>query len=953
MAESALRLLGVAPSGPGLRTALRTMVKPGVTVVTALDDQRLAIIRDLLFQENPADIEPFIELAGRFLHLLEEPAPLVMSPAQQLAVMEELAPERPPDDPLAASLKHPGTQRLTVERLSELRSWGLDSAQLREAADQCQEPFAAKLRSLADLDQSLRLTGEEFGREFSAERLRRAVEGSLKQCPIRHIVCLAGAVEDPSREQVLAWAAEQGVRVDIIADWRSDGRLYETTRRLSERLGVPVAAFEDAGRWSDALFTDQVAVEHPGLKFVASPDSLAEVEDAIRFCLRRQSEHGELPEEQLLFARRAEEYAPLVKAAARRLGVGVHVGQSEPLLTNRFARCVLDVLLALSGDDVRRLLRPASTTYFGLGTKERESLWHALSESCRHADQWEKLADWSRESEVAWLTHLLEWRADARQERRPLGDWINRLRLFVAETRMIECAMDDAETATRDQYAGTAMQSSLADRLIAPSEPLGLAAFAKLCERVWTDATVYVSTDPNGIRFRSSTAALGDYKTVCLLGMLEGSLPRRRREDPLLNDAERRALRGATDGKVDLPDSHLMAAEERAEFHRLCTAASRSLRLSFPASDEDRDTIPAFYMNELCRAVGQEFEPEQPRVRELAPAKEDCLTPSDLALRKALDGPRQHAKRIRLHSEEIRDSLRPDFDGDVTPDELQDAAACPLRATMIHRLHMRTPRQSSVMGRLRDPVSQAGLTMSPTQDLAEAELLEAMASEIERRYPELNPWEARMLKTASERVAREMSQQEMRARDLWEREADGAQVLELGKDGFPNAFPIGNGEKIIISGKAIWMVAAGLPRVLLYRTSDPQWRASDQEGAELPDGLLSAALYALALCGKFTRGPVGIEIATLSGERRLYTVSSLERLRVLADVSHGIERREISASRKEFADLVKAELRKAAQRLKAMTALPISGPQCARCGYGEICRASQEFGEQELWENGE
>jgi hypothetical protein len=90
----------------------------------------------------------------------------------------------------------------------------------------------------------------------------------------------------------------------------------------------------------------------------------------------------------------------------------------------------------------------------------------------------------------------------------------------------------------------------------------------------------------------------GDFDVVYVLGAVEGALPPRGREDPLLPDRERRRFAG-------LPTHASQRLEERRDF-LAALAAARERVLTFPRADAraQRSRLPAQWVLESARALG-------------------------------------------------------------------------------------------------------------------------------------------------------------------------------------------------------------------------------------------------------------------------------------------------------------------------------------------------------------
>jgi ATP-dependent helicase/nuclease subunit B len=157
-------------------------------------------------------------------------------------------------------------------------------------------------------------------------------------------------------------------------------------------------------------------------------------------------------------------------------------------------------------------------------------------------------------------------------------------------------------------------------------------------------ATVDSRATGRGVRALGVMDARGEsFRVLFLLGLKEGIFPRTVREDPLLRDGARAALRH--------PAGYWIAQkaagheEERLLFYLAAASAREHLYCVYPRSDESgRALVPSLYLRELCRTAGVDFPadsvrhvPRQPglKLETLPPA---LAAPGELSLRLALEG---------------------------------------------------------------------------------------------------------------------------------------------------------------------------------------------------------------------------------------------------------------------------------------------------------------------------
>lgn len=953
MAELRLRVVGAPPSGPGWAGVLRAHVRPG-DVITSSSDRRFRAAADVLSDIEDLEYSSLIDLVGRFLDMMGLTRGRIASPSLQMAAVAELCEGLSEESPLYLSRRHRGLHRLASETMSEFRKWGLDGVYMAALIPDASETLSAKLSSLSHLDKGLNAIFDQLGREFSAERIRRCLEQEPKQkFPIRRILAIAGTEENPLFERTLAWAARTGIEVTIIVDWRIGGGMFPASSRLADRMGSVIQEHDMLPAWHDAVFTGKQAVESPEAIIVSAPDPLAECEWALRRCQELMKD-GEMPGRMAIFARDGELYGPLIHASATRFGVPLSSLLTIPLLSSGFARTIAEAVRVVAGNDVRDLNKLSRSSYLGTSVALRLELETALAEARRAGDdQWKRAEEWAEENHerLPWLAELLAWRTACLDKPVPLAGWMARLRELPDKLDMIKHAVEDESTMLRDKAALHVLPQSLGDiSLLSGMEGAkehDLAAFTRIALDVWDEARISLKTNDGGVRFVTSTESLSGSQTILALGMLEGSFPRRRAEDPLITDADIAELRELSGGRVDLPDSFERAAQERDEFIRLISTAEKSLWLSIPQADESQDNIPAFYLDELERALGTAARRVYSRAQ-FAPAEEDCLNRADLNLSRALAGPRETLSRPEIQSEEVRNLASPAEGEPISIDELQDALACPFRAVMRHELKVSSQRRRSLSGLLINVPMIAGLATAPTEVEAREQLVRAVEQVLEKESPHLDEWQIRLLKSASERWIPEWIEREFLARQLWTRG-----LIEdrprLGQPSLPNQTN-SEGHTLRFSGEASagWL-NDDFRAVTLWMGDSPEQVNEDEDWAKedrLKIGLWLMAMYG----GKAPRSAV--EADSPDGPRRLYYFGDgpLPNRRQAGPCK--VIR--VGDSPAMFRQ-VRGAWTEAMRRLRKGDARPTPAESaCQNCAYGELCRSSSEFGETtDLFERSE
>jgi hypothetical protein len=791
----------------------------------------------------------------------------------------------------------------------------------------------------------------EINREFAADRIKRCLDQKLEyQSAIKRVVILAGSEEKPLYELWVAWLADQGVEVEVLVDYGPENsRLFPASKRLSERMGKKIASISKAERWHDALFTAKQTPDGPKITISRAPDPLAECEWALRACQAKISS-GTMPSRLCIYARSSDSYGPLLKAAALRLGIPLDAKVNVPLLTTGFARSIVTMLKALFGNDVRALGKAARSSSFGVGAEGQAALWTLLSEACRDKEtQWETVEAWCQEREdFAWLYEALVWRAEAVDLEAPLSVWAQRLVDFFATSSIVDLSNDSPAAHSRDVRAQTTLQSSVAafasisDSLSA--RDLRCRNFLALAESIWEEALVEAPGDAFGVQFMTRTESLPNSELLCVLGMLEGVLPRRRSENAILFDSDLAEISELSRGRFDLPNSFDRAAKERDEFVRICAATSSEVIFSYPETSDDRDNVPAFYLKELERAGGPLVEHVQHSRLNTAPPQEECKSPADDKLRKAMDGPRVWPEDPSLTTGEALDLVRRDPADGVRPNEVEAILTCPFRAMAIYRLNLKPPHRRRLMSLIAGIAQDANLPSAKTPEEARTRLKTQADETLDGLFPDLESWELKLLDSAADRLIEDWVQREFAARSLWPREGTALPV-SIGEEGLRADVP-NKDLPILLTGNAAGKHAMEpFDVVQLFVPSLPERMEPADDPDNFPLWLVPFGLWMMSMRGGQSQYPA-LEVDSLKGERFFLTIQTPEGTRLQARVQDGLYKKEISlVSQPNFFRGVKNRLTEAADLLNSGETNVRPGEACRTCSYGELCRRSSIYGE--------
>ena len=564
--------------------------------------------------------------------------------------------------------------------------------------------------------------------------------------------------------------------------------------------------------------------------------------------------------------------------------------------------------------------------------------------------QWQALEDWVQENSEAheWLKALLDWRRKAVSGSLRLPEWFGILKELNREQKLPWVTLENKGGLMdeRDRRALNQMERLLVNHIsvddVTQSSSMSLKEFVALCEKLWTDGDVSIPFAENGVRVTSDPNVIGDVDHLFVLGMLEGVFPRRRSEDPILTDVERAEISALRPDQPPLPDSRSKAQAERDEFYRVCAAANRSIVFSYPLADDQKDNIPAFYLSEVERAHGKIESHNYPRP-ELAPAIEKCLAEADINLRRAYEGPRESPLAIGLESEPARSAIRPSIDAAFQPNVLRDALQCPFQYLARHVLKVRVKRQPARWSTLRrlPQVSQ----LLTKDDMADAEraMIIALDSQLDLLYAEVPEWEMRLLRAGGQRLIRDWLQRESRSREQWPKTSGSVKSnVAFGTHGVRSNMP----GDVKLEG-----VVPGISRLNSYNVVHLYGSPIDSAKGLSEADQLYLGLHLLAIHEPGREG--ALEVEGMAGKRSLVILGRKASEPLPSSASDGLQVVDLATeddagvSKKVFFEKVKLALSDAMRNIVDARVDAIKGDHCDWCDFGELCRRSRGFGEED------
>lgn len=853
-----------------------------------------------------------------------------------------------PESPFYASREFAGFVRRLQATLRELRLWRITPRRLRRAAENAEPWLSGKLQSLADLEVALRAGLDAAAREMETDRLERCLGYEEELAPSRSLFLYSGGEYAPLWADWIRWLLKQGIDVTLVLDGHASAAgIFQGADRLLADLEVKAGFEGETCALARSLFSDQAELE-PGLdvRILSAGDPLGEVEWALR-AIREEVEAGMPLEQASIYARNLADYAPLLESASERFEIPLRIARRETLANNGWVRFFLAYLAACGQDRPAGLGPLAAGSYVGLDHEVANLHDSTIQLASSAEDPWGDLRVRLSQEIAAdrWLLEAVRLHSKAEMDPISFAEWFAEFESIAEAPWLQGEGSAESPTAARDRAARSALFHALDQR----------ASFAEAAGEEWSFLNVvsevrrlaeqndYGWSDPQqGVAVASTAYALGSPQVLCILGMVEGSFPRRRAEDPILSDAERSALAELIPKRAALRLSHDVARGERDELVRLCASPGRSLLLYYPRSGEERENTPAFYLTEVARAAGAASRSIALPSARLAPPAEECLFAADQALRSVLDAPKVFPREPALALEEVQSALGGMPEEGLTPGELRDAATCTFKYVFRRRLGLHSGHQAPAYYRLRRLPEAIRLSHAGSDEEAERTLIAALEAEIEEQADLLTPHERRLMDSGGRREIRGWIEREFVAREIWRKDEETYQgEVEFGQHGTANLLPYPGGT-IKIRGRFAAVGDLGdyaIGQVYGYRLPSS---ANDIQKLNAPEFLeLGVQLWSLAK----RKRSVGLEVDTPSGERILALLPKPETADLESRVSLGLRVLDLG-EKKAFFERVKKILEQTAKRIESGELRPSPGDWCARCELGEICRWAQGYGEQ-------
>lgn len=955
-----LHLLGISPGVRNLKLTLERFGKRKAGCVILPDDALMPLLAEWDLGPD-LEVITFSSLVTKLLSILGVNRAYVAAPKLRLEAMVVAADKG--DFSIFRNLpRFEGLQRSVDASLVELAEHGIDLEPLVEAIEE--GALRNKLSELLQLKQGSEALLNSIGRlnPSQAYSMLDLSEFKPEGC-LERILFVAGKHPSPMMAMVATHLKEVGCQVWWVTESAPNRALFGCESDVAALLGLCVPIEGESGLGDLVFSHDNPSPPDPlspgkgegGLmpkvRIETSVDALTECEWALRGCLkelRRGTSAGQIT----IFCRDMESYGPLLIDAARRLAVPIRIPTQINLLSNGFARLILDSIEICAGKDVAELSKILPSSYMHLTVDEMVLAQDLLREARKTDLPWQlaqqQLAPhpWAQT-----LVSLIEWRGKVLNQTLRRQVWLKAVQELMSLWDA-DLLFGSSMTQQRDVRAQSAMLRAIAySASVFPDrdEQLTFQEFARLARSLWENEEVSVPAQEVGILVTDRADALGDLSYLHILGMLEGDFPSRRSENEIFGDFDREEInRALPPGAFPLWSSHDLAQQQRDDFVRLCSAPTGTLVASYPLTGEDRDNVPALYLRELERVASPEkvhYDRSQ-----WTPEDEDPLSVYDEGIQRAKANKVQPLETFNSISEETK-ALFPWPDGrGFQPRQLARIRECAYRFFVDQRLKLpRSSRDERWQALLRLPIS-AQLPVQPDAVRGREALESALAEWISTIQYDVGDTETRIFSAVGQRLVEGWLQREFSSRAYFPR--SNVQVnVPFGDFGLKRqAIP----DFVLAGSVDAFSEMDGIPMVTLYRATQPKQMekfSPTKSQAEQERILVEFGLVALsAMIGK---GAI-IEIDSVYDNLRcLYYMGKDDKAEKARGLPENLrwytfatdEMTGVTVNRIGF--MIKDLSLEGASFIQRVEVAEKAGNHCQFCDFGEVCRRHRDYGEQE------
>lgn len=925
-----LTVLPLVPGADNLRKVLEALGRAQPTIVTSLESGKILALKEIaepLCEENPElsvlDWRQAVQSELIRMHFDASPPSNGHVLTAVARAMQDLAEDRP----LARVAGFVGAHEAVMRVADEFRAYKLEPRDVIERAPEGSN-LRAKLEDLATIIESSELELARLQRVFLSRTMTDCMQDDAPQKPLHRWIVHVGSTVHPFARDWLTWLAQQGCDVLVVCDSHaSHPDMFAGSRWW---LGQPRPPEGNASLLAERLFTPSEPLplgNSPSVTVLRASDPLAECEWVIRLCAEKIGQ-GEDPASITILARSHDDYTPLLQAASTRFGVPLCQPERAELLSNAFARTWVGVLEGMTKKHPTQFLRLTRQIGMTLPTLESEDGYEG-------APRWKDLETLTEDSP---LRALLLWRAQALSERRNLDGWHDMLAKLAEQEWCTASIERSGEFAERDRHAHSGLRRAISTAAsferLQEHPPVDFATFLVRARRLWEQETITVPSLDNGVRVCREASMIGSQGTLMILGTIEGSFPRRRREEPVLSDDERATI------SEGLPDSHSRALEERDEFYRAVASAGSDLVISYCETTGESFNIPAHFINHILELVPDAVSIVHAR-RELFPAEPACLV--DQQLKAALDLPKLPRTGFEIHTEDSRQVIASSLQG-VSIRALERATVCRFQFFLQDVCKYPSYRHSTPLGLARVIPQRGGLVHQPNQETARRALhsvLDELLAELD-----LPHHQTILMRMVSERAIEAWIDREFRARELW----SPVPAPDVYFDGGSFHRHAPHTSITLRGGLDNVQKIAGQTVFTIYSTSDPIDTKNQDRSAR--ERLVGPDAFRMALGFYFLKvnaAPIAFMVDHPGG-RRMVQWSGLP-LPQLSQADMEFKRSTFGTAldRSDIRKWIQETLEAVDAAIKQGDLEPdpaVASVECPFCGFGDVCRRHVDFGEE-------
>jgi hypothetical protein len=536
MPKGNLELISIIPGPKNVARLVKRFGKHEYGLVTSLNDSQLPMLRAELDDQTMVDVKSFGEVVRQVHQLTGLPSRRIATSRQILTAIGMVCAEMDASSNFRKVADMPGFHECLLDVFRELGQWGVIGTESKDLKKIIKSHLGlVKVSELVELFDEVIGILEKANATIVSKMIAECLDSTIDMDgQDSRLQLFIGSSIHPTAVKWVLWLVEEGADVEVILDRHAtDGDIFHLSKSVVSELGVIPSAPGEGTKLLNNLFAKSVSpgVDLDWVEVHCCGDPLSESEWALRKCL----DINDFSKTAIL-TRNIDQYGPILIHAGDTLGVPIDTRRRIPLLASGFAKVTLSILRAIGTDDVRDLANPFRTSYFGVADV------HEVLEICHTnpLNDWEELV-----SELSKLEepdeylkqtfdYVLAFRAKCAERSRTMAEWHAELKQFLEAAPWLKNAQE------RDLRAQTSLLSNLAqDATIQIVQNPGAIKYREWldhAEQIWQMSDVSVPGGENGILLVSSPEELGEIDNLLVLGMLEGSFPRRRSENPILSD---------------------------------------------------------------------------------------------------------------------------------------------------------------------------------------------------------------------------------------------------------------------------------------------------------------------------------------------------------------------------------------------------------------------------------